>query len=573
MSPRHVSTAARRQTTPSPVRITLPRAAFVAMLAAELALVLVPRHFVTGDGPFHVGVAALFRDFAEGHTGLVDHYYQWRSFPVPNLLADVGLAALLTVFGSALAEKLLLATYVLSLPLALLYAVRGICPRNTWLVFLAFPLTFTFALNFGFYDFSFSVVAFLIVAGYTWRHRSHLSWRHATVLCALLFLAFFTHAVGYLESLLFVVLVLGTEWFRTGRDHRALRLGSLALVITPSLVLFGWFMVTTSTGVPSSLWAGEPRYEVLIDVLTLSWGITSYSGYETIATAALALVVAGLVISIIVREPVRLRQLARDGLVLFTIVGAVATVAAPFSVQSGGSFISQRLALFPAYGAILWIANHRVPRLLAVSTVVTACLVACALAAIRLPTYQKLDRVMTDYLSVEPCLATGSTMVQANFGTVLPDRDNRVDPFSDTTGVLAADLRGIDVGTSQGSLPYFQLRYRPAVDPNTYLLRPNSSGIASTPPSLDPLGYERHTGGRVDYILLFGRNQHDPAELADPIWKRFSRELHSGYRLAAISPLGWVQAWVRRRSNAAARGRARSLRSHASACRPAARGR
>ena len=324
-------------------------------------------------------------------------------------------------------------------------------------------------------------------------------------------------------------------------------------------------------GVPSSLWAGAARYQVLVDVLTLSWGITSYSGYEAIATAALALALAVVVVSIIVREPVRLRKLSRDSLFVFTLVGTVAAVAAPFSVQSGGSFISQRLALFPAYGSIFWIASHRVPRLFAVSTAVTACVVACALAAIRLPTYLKLDHVMSDYLSVEPCLATGSTMVQANFGTVLANRRDRVDPFSDTTGLLAADLGGIDLGSSQSSLPYFQLRYRPGLDPNTYLVRPNSPGIVWTPPPLDPLGYERRTAGRVDYILLFGRNQHDPAELASPIWKQFSRELHSGYRLAAVSPLGWVQAWVRRRSNAATLGGARSLGSRAAACRPAAR--
>ena len=538
------------------------------MLAAELALVLVPRHFVTGDGPFHLGVAALFRDSVEGHERLLHHYYAWRSFPVPNLLADVGLAALLLVVSAGLAEKLLLAIYVLSLPFAMLYAVKAICARNTLLVFLAFPLTFTFALNFGFYDFSFSVVVFLIVAGYTWRHRAQLAGKHAVMLCGLLFLAFFTHAVGYLESLLFVVIVLGFEWLTTRRELPTLRLETLALVVTPSLALFVWFMVTTSTGVPSSLWAGAPRYRVLVDVLTLSWGITSYSGYEAIATTALAFVLAVVVVSIIVRERVRLRELWRDSLFVFTLVGAVAAVAAPFSVQSGGSFISQRLALFPVYGSIFWIASHRVSRLLAVSTAVTACVVACALGAIRLPTYLKLDRVMNDYLSVEPCLATGSTMVQANFGAVLPDRRNRVDPFSDTTGLFAADLGGIDLGTSQGSLPYFQLRYRSGLDPNTYLVRPNSPGIAWTPPPLDPLGYERRTAGRVDYILLFGGNQHDPAELVSPIWKQFSGELHAGFRLAAVSPRGWIQAWVRRRSDAATLGRARSLRSGAPACRP-----
>lgn len=526
------------------------------MLAAELALVFLPRYLVLVDGAFHVGVAALLRDIIQGHGALARHFYSWRIAPVPNLLADLILAGLMLVFDPALSEKLLVAGYIIALPAALAYAVRATHRSNTWLAFFAFPLTFTFAFNYGFYDFSYSVVGFLVVAGYTLRHRGQLGPGRAIVLASLLVLTYFTHVVGCLEALLFVGIVLGYEHLRDRGKQARLRLSTIVLVLAPATALSAWFVLATRSGEPAQYALREGRLHELIEFLTLSWGLTSYSTYEEVIAVPLALMLAVLVVAVL-RGRQRLRLGADDGTLLFVLAASIAFAVAPSSVENGGSFITQRLALFPAFGLVLWISAHRLPRRLALATCTVACAVAVGLALARLPSYRQLDSIASDFMSVKPCLATGSTMLQANFAPALASTHVRMDPISDQAGLLAADLRGLDLTSPEGTVPYYLLRFRRGLDPVSYLHvhvhmseALAASVIQTSPPPLDPLAYERQSGATIDYILLFGRNQPEPAELRSPLWHSFARDLHAGYHLVVVSPHGWLQVFARRGSAA-----------------------
>ncbi len=541
-----------------------------AAVAAELLLVFLPRYFVTVDGPFHLGVAALLRDILQGHGALALHYYGWHVFPVPNLLPDLALTGLMLVFDPALSEKLLIAGYIVGLPLALLYAIRAVSPQ-IWLAFVALPLTFSFAFNYGFYNFSYSTILFLVVAGYALRHRRELTGRQALTLAGLLVVTYFTHIVGFLEALLFVFLVLAFDLSTAGSgeaEERAAiqrrRIVALAL-LAPSALLAAWFFLGTKSDVPAG-YAIQPR--VRLEFFALTLGVTSYSRFEALWMLLVAAMIAVLVVTVVrLRERPLLRPRASDAPLVFTLIGSVAVVFAPFQVVSGGSFIYQRLALFPIYGIILWIAAYRVPRRLLISAAAISLVAATGLALTRLPTYRKLDSIVTDFMAVKPCLAPGSTMIQASMALALPASDVRLDPVTDETGRLAADLRGLDLGSIEGSVPFYVLQFRPPLDPQTHLVLPGQY-IEGIPPPLDPLGYQRRTGGRVDYVLLFGLSHASASALRSPAWAAFRRELGSGFRLVAVSPRGWVQAWERRGSSAAVEGRKRRLASADPVCHP-----
>jgi hypothetical protein len=240
-------------------------------------------------------------------------------------------------------------------------------------------------------------------------------------------------------------------------------------------------------------------------------------------------------------------------------------------VRSGGSFLTQRLALFPIYGLIIWIAAQKLPRSLLAASATAGLIIALGLGLTRLPTYQKLDSVVSDFMSVEPCLAPDSTMVQASMAQALPSYHARLDPVTDEPALLAADLHGIDLGSIEGSVPFYLLRYRPNFDSFKYLALPGQY-IEGIPPPLDPLGYERRTHHSVDYVLLFGLGHADHKTLASSVWTAFDRELHRGYQLVAVSPQRWVQVWERAGSTAARIGQKRRLATTAPACHPAPRG-
>ena len=557
-----------------------PRVRFVpfvlgAAVAVELALVLVLRYFVTVDGAFHLGVAGLMHDALSGQSSLVFQYYKWHIRPVPNLLPDLVLTALMFVFSSATSEKLLIAGYIVGLPSALFYAVRAVAPENAWLALIALPLTFSFSFNYGFYNFSYSVILFLVVAGYTLRHRHELDRRRLAILAGLLVLTYLTHIIGFLEASLFVGSVAVVERITTRREQGSRRpsrrrVVTVAALIVPILLVAAWFLVSTRTAVPDH-WELQPS--VRLQFLALALGVTSYSRYESVWTAFLALALAALVVAVVrVRGRPLLRCRDADGPLLFVVVGSLAVAVAPFQVESGGSFILQRLSLFPVYGLVLWIAGHRLSRAPVFWAGAAALVAAVGLGIMRLPTYRKLDAIVTDFMSVAPCLAPRSTLVEASMALALPDPDVRLDPVTDETGRLAADLHGVDLGSINGSVPFYMLQFRPPVDPERGLVRPGGS-IEGIPPPLDPLGYERRTGGRVDYVLLFGRSRADAKTLRSPVWAAFRRELSTGYDLVAVSPHRWVEAWERRTAPAARGDRARSRGAQQGVCRGVSRSR
>ena len=570
--------------------VRLAQLAFTLAIAAELALVFALRHFVTVDGAFHDSVAALFRDIIEGHGALAKHYYTAHPFPVPNLLPDLVLTGFMLVFNPAFAEKLLIVGYIVGLPLALLYAVRAIRRESAWLAFLAFPLTFSHSFNYGFYNFSYSLILFLLVAGYTLRHRRDMNGKRAAVLAGLLVLTYFTHIVGFLEAVLFVIIVLCVDWVVNAHERgsnwrlRPRRLLLSAVVLVPSALLAAWFFLGTSSAVPSG-YESTSRVRMVAELIALGWGVTSYGRFEVLWTLLVAVVLGVLLVAVARgRERPLLMLRTTDAPFLFAIIATLAFVVAPFQVASGGSFITQRLALFPVYGAILWIAAHPLPRSLLVSAAAVGLVAAAGLGVMRLPTDRQLDSVVTDFMSVEPCLAPNSTMIQGNMAVALPGErhyvegntratsgirggDIRLDPVTNETGLLAADLHGIDLGSPEGSVPFYLLRFRSELDPRKHLVVRNGY-IEGIPPPLDLLGYQRRTPGRVDYILLFGPSRADRETLGSPIWAALRKQLNTGYRLVAVSPHGWLQAWERRGSPAATVGRRRRLAANAVACRP-----
>jgi hypothetical protein len=163
-------------------------------------------------------------------------------------------------------------------------------------------------------------------------------------------------------------------------------------------------------------------------------------------------------------------------------------------------------------------------------------------------------------------LAENATMVQVNLWRPNPGSLDRSDPMSEETGRLAAATHGLDLDNTEGSVPYFLIRWKSATDPYQFLMT-KPDGFEAIPPGIDPLGYEARTGGQVDYILVQGRRMASPAVLGSTGWKALQAQLAAGYRLVAISPMGLFEAWERTGSQAAAAGAQRRALPAAVTCR------
>ncbi len=483
------------------------RLVLALVILVEVAFLLVVPRYVTVDGANHVGGAALIRDILQGSGALHLRYVEVTTYLAPNLLPEVALALSMLVLDPATAERLFQIAYVVAVPLALLYAVRSVRPGGAWIALLAIPLTFTFAFQYGFYDFSFGVTLFLVAAAYAWRHRVAPGWRAGLGFGMLALLLYLTHLVPYAELAVFLAVVCA------GRVLRAWRAGGSAAALAtlratlplvvgalPSLALAASFFLRTGSAAPEVFL--NPILQA-VGILGLAIGLATTHPLEIAAAVVLALALAVLLLLAVLRRRVGARpREIRDEDVLFgyALLALVVALVAPASVQSGGSYIPERLALFPIYGLALWLAAQDISRRMARLAGAAMLAVATAIFLARLPTTLSLSSAAVEYESLAPCLAPRSTMIQVNLITLPAGPLGRTDPFKSEAGRIAAATGGHDIGNFEGHFPFFVFRNLPENDPYTWLLT-TPAGF-EVPPGVDLTAYATRPDGTVDYVRV-----------------------------------------------------------------------
>jgi hypothetical protein len=225
-------------------RLRWPRWPWYQWLFLSLALAYVTpfwvvRHVPTVDGACHLYNAWMLRHLHDAaHYPWIGRYFEVAARPVPNWLTHLLLAGLMWLVPPLVSEKLLLSGYVLLLLGGLWYLAGAVDAGRRWLAFLGFLFVFSLPLQYGFYNFCFSLALFAIAVGYAWRRRDDLDLGAAAKLNLLLWLCYFAHIVSTVMALgAIAVLWLGTRE-RAKVKRRLLGLAALA----PQAVLPVWFV-------------------------------------------------------------------------------------------------------------------------------------------------------------------------------------------------------------------------------------------------------------------------------------------------------------------------------------------
>ena len=239
---------------------------------------------------------------AAGSRGPAPAIRRVLDLPSANLLAGLGLSLVMLVADPATAEKLLQIAYVVVIPLAMLYAIQSVRKGSDWLALLAIPLTFTFAFQYGFYDFSFGVALFLVAGGYAWRHRVTPRARQGVVFGVLALLLYLTHLVPFLQLLVFLTVVglVRLIWcWQAGGPRSALASAlatvPIALGVLPSALLAAIFLVSTRSAAPAEYL--NPVLQA-IGVGSLALGLVTTHPLEIAVAVGLALTLAMLVLAV-----------------------------------------------------------------------------------------------------------------------------------------------------------------------------------------------------------------------------------------------------------------------------------
>ena len=345
------------------------RLLFWALVIVHLIPIWAFKYLPTTDGPAHLANADVMRRINEaGPVGEVFRkYYYISGTPSPNLAGHLILAGLMYMVPAIIAEKLVLSLYVVLLPLGMRYAARRIRPRATSIAFLAFPMTYSFLLGQGFYNFCLSLAAFLFTVGYWFGHRSQMNARRALGLFGLAMVLYVCH----LFSLMMACGVIGmmAGWFvvvawRKG-DKAAVRSQIRMALITGAALLPAVLpaaIFRPSTHVP---WLNHDigKSSLREDLLGLLQFQTmvSYRKSEALLGSALVAIFAALTLFALMAKARKRARSAWDVLLIAPIGLAIVYLRAS-DATSIHFYIPPRVMYYAFLIMVLWLAAQPFPR-------------------------------------------------------------------------------------------------------------------------------------------------------------------------------------------------------------------
>jgi hypothetical protein len=518
---------------------------FWALLALHLLPVWIFPFTPTQDGPGHQAVTAILRQYDLPGAGLLRQYYLPNREALPNWLIFFLMGRVLGFVAVPVAEKIVLTAYVLLLPLSARYALRAVDPRSGFLALLAFPFVYNYLFNMGFFNFCWSLAAFLFATGYWLQHAERMGPGRTAVLALLVLWVYFCHPVTLAVT---VAVLLTLAGWRMLLDLRVApgrpsplelwrgfrrRLLAPALACLPALLLMAAF-VGRRTGARISM---LPMWVKLKQLAGL-YSLASLSRW-TIPLAILLALLFYRLAALCLRQRQGLPLQTGDGLLLATAILIVVHFAAP-SQLAGGGFINQRTVLYPFLTLLLWLSTFEHPERRRRRIQAAAAGIALAFLGLVLWKYAEIDRALSEIVAAADAVAPDHTLLFLCYSHQGDGRGGelafRTEPFLHAGGYVAARKRLVDLSLYEANEDYFPLLFRPALNPYTYLASV-TLGIETEPPEVDLPGYSRRTGGRIDYVLLWGLRD---ARRDEPEVRAVLDQLAAGYDLVERSPGGRV---------------------------------
>lgn len=508
------------------------------LFAALIVLHLLPIWMLpvapTQDGPAHLSMAHALRQIDKADGAYLREYFQHNREAIPNWFVFFLLADVLRPFSLPVAEKILLSAYVILLPLSARYALRAVRPGAGFLAFLVFPFTYNYLLNMGFYNFCFSLAAFLFAVGLWLKHRGRLGPARTAGLALLVLWTYFCHPVtlGVLVGTLLTLAGWRTLLALRRGAGSLVPLATVAAACAPAVILLLAFLRSRMAGPVSdmTLWAKTRQ-------LVSLYSLVSLDSRMLYLALVLSVLLALLTATTLARRGRRRRLLPGDGLLVASVLLVGVYFLAPNEMGQGG-FVTHRLNLFPFLVLILWLGTFSFPVPIKAALRSAASAIALGFLAATLALWAGLDVYLGEVLTAAPHLEPRRTLVTLSFSNAGVDEIDetlafRTWPFVHAGSLLAARWPVVDLSLYEAHENYFPLTYRPGKDPFTHLAR-DPLDLEAEPPRVDLLSFP------IDYVLLVW-----PGAVPEdhPTARSIRRQLAAGYERIHVSPEGIAELY------------------------------
>ena len=508
------------------------------------------KYFPSQDGPSHLMNAKIIREYHKPENAILREYYIFNTNFTPNWFIHLVLVGLLSIVPPLIAEKILMTAYIILLPISVRYILTVYGPESKFLAILSFLFIFNFPFHLGFYSFCCSLPFFFFVLGYWLKYKERFTPKRVIYFTLLVTLLFFLHissfvltgmAIGFLFS--WRVFLSFIEQIRQRRSslYKLLREFRSTFISTfcafmPATVLLVLFLSQQGT---DSL-PPRPFSFLLRQMFSLS--VVSYSDAESTLSTIISCLFLAISGYLLILKFLRKQTGHSDGLLILTSIYLYLYFTAPKAI-SGATYIEHRFLLYPFFTLIIWFGAQSINKYASIGIKIVAGAAFVIMIVLLMGKYAELNDYTEEYVSeinlIEPnktILAFSLNNKELPGGKVI---SRRVLPFLHTSGYIALQKNIVSLNNYEADTPHFPIAYRSELNPYSQIGHKivNRAFSVSTLEAENPYAkfstYHERTGGRVDYVLVWGVGK---TRTNDPKLKIVFDQLKIGYELIYTSP-------------------------------------
>lgn len=476
--------------------------------------------FFTHDGAAHLYNSQILKALITGNAGVYADFFQPNSFPEPNLTGHVLLALLLFFVKPFVAEKIVVAMYIVGFCYGFRYWVKSFSGGSSWAPFLVFPFVYSFPLYVGFFNFCLGLVLLLWISGYWLRHARQADFKRGVLLFLLFFMAYFTHISTFLVSVFFVgTYTFFTVWGQIVHKKegffRVLGPYKYALLaLLPTLLFSATFFIHHGSKkmVHSTNYAG--KWQSLLEIApVMAYNTGDESAFTRWLGDALLVLclcaVFGLFIGVSKNEAGKYRLVRKDRSnlgqmahvhVLLALVFLLAYFVLPDEMASGG-FVSVRLALLFFLTLSAWLSTVPIPKKILLPALLIGLLASSHLLQYRDSWAQTQNKFVKGLLEVAPQIPEGSV--------VMPLVQSEHWFFLHTSNYIGAVKPIVLLDNYEAETGYFPIRWKMAPSPGSYLGEPIFQVCGNKFLDMES------SLGPVDFILQYNDSIPQPIPVCD----------------------------------------------------------
>ena len=503
-------------------------------LVLTIAVMLLRHPIATNDGPVHLAFSNQILHQHDPSLSLQHGAYLVEMKPDPNLAVYLLMAGLMKLFPVGLAEAIVQFLCLAGPVCAAYFAIYMIEPKNTWLAIFVLPISFSQMFFLGLYNHCMSTAAFFLVIGtYFWTMKAP-SVAKAALLAGSLTLTFFCHASGFMMSVIGILTLVVVEILicRYREKHLLPTLKKHLHVFCALMAPFPLVLLFLAGH------RGNTVYDVKLvkrigDFLKLHELSTNYptkDRFAAFAVSAVLLIGVAVVAVRVVRNRMSMEWERRDEAlaVLACFLVAVVVMLAFPDTMGGGWTHFRRFEVFPYYWAVLFMAFDTIPTLVASGLMTAGTSAAIALmvsTAVRqeivrhqMEPLMEADRLIGNHCTVLPVVSQTRTVKDYGLQDWM-----LYEPFFESASRLELDGDRVVLFNYLARLPSYPVHFRDSMEPQSEIFRwqPQERKVAIN--YVDVNNFERNSGLRVDYMLVWGKPEKSQPILKDQIQEAIKR--------------------------------------------------